>query len=156
MRKVLQYADNIEEAKEIIIKSPRTGPNIIFLADKKGALIIECSATKYALRKPQDGLLYSSNHFLSPIYEKDRKRKKALESGESETRYKRMEKLLKENYGQIDVEYGIKILRNDLILKENTLHSAIFLPPKLEFLIAQGPGARGKFIKFNLQRPEIN
>ena len=154
MRKVLQYADNIEEAEEIIIKSSRTGPNIIFLADKKGALIIECSATKYALRKPQGGLLYSSNHFLSPIYEKDRKRRKALESGESETRYKRMEKLLKENYGQINIEYGIKLLRDDIVLKENTLHSVIFLPQTLDFLTTQGPHASGNFIKFHLKTSE--
>ncbi len=166
MRRVLQYANNVEEAKEIIIQTKRTGPNIILLTNEKGALIIECSATKYALRKPQDGLLYSSNHFLSSIYEKDKKRKKALESGESETRYKRIKELLKENSGQIDVEYGIKILRDDIILKENTLHSVIFLPRTLEFLIAQGPGASrqrrtsplagGEFIRFNLERPKAN
>ncbi len=156
MRKVLQYADNIEEAEEIIIKSPRTGPNIIFLADKKEALIIECSATKYALRKPQGGLLYSSNHFLSPIYEKDKKRRRALESGDSEARYKRMEELLKENYGQIDVEYGIKVLRDNIILKENTLHSVIFLPQTLEFLIAPGLGAGGEFVRFGLKKTEVN
>ncbi len=156
MRKVLQYANSVEEAKEMIIKSKRTGPNIFFLADKKEALVAECSATKYALRKPQDGLLYSSNHFLSSIYEKDKKRKKALESGESETRYKRMKELLKENSRQIDIEYGIKILRDDLILKENTLHSAIFRPRTLEFLVAQGLSTRGEFIKFNLEKPEVN
>lgn len=172
MRKVLQYANNIEEAKEIIIQSKRTGPNIILLADGREALVVECSATKYAIRKPQDGLLFSSNHFLSPIYENDKKRKRALESGDSEARYKRMEKLLKENYGQIDVEYGIKILRDDVICKENTIHSVIFLPRTLEFLIAQGPDAShrppeaslaqkggrrasplvgGEFIKFSLK-----
>ncbi len=154
MRKVLQYANNIEEAEEIIIKSKRTGPNIILLADEKKALIIECSATKYALRKPQNGLLISSNHFLSPIYENDRKRKEALESGDSEARYGRMEKLLKENCGQIDVEYGIEILRDDIILKENTLHSVIFLPRTLEFLIAQDPRASGNFIRFHLKTSE--
>ena len=156
MRKVLQYANNVEEAKEIIIQTKRTGPNIFLLADEKEALVVECSATKYALRKPQGGLLYSSNHFLSPVYEKDRKRRKALESGESEARYKRMEKLLKKRYGQIDVEYGIKILKDDIILKDNTLHSVIFRPRTLEFSIAQGPGARGEFIKFNLEKPEVN
>ena len=151
MRKVLQYANNVEEAKEIIIKSKRTGPNIILLADEEGALIIEYSATKYALRKPQDGLLYSSNHFLSSIYEKDKKRKKALKSGDSEARYERMEELLKKRYGQIDVKYGIKILRDNIILKENTLHSVIFRPRTLEFLIAQGSHASGNFIKFHLK-----
>lgn len=155
MRKVLQHANNTEEAKEVIIQSKRTGPNIILLADKKGALVIECSATKYALRKPQDGLLYSSNHFLSPIYEKDRKRKKALKSGDSEARYERIEELLKKRYGQIDVEYGIKILRDNIVLKENTLHSVIFRPRTLEFSIAQGPGARGNFVKFELKNSRI-
>lgn len=156
MRKVLQYANNVEEAKEIIVKSKRTGSNIILLADDKGALIIECSATKYALRRPEDGLLFSSNHFLSASYEKDRKRKKALESGDSEKRYEKMEKLLKENSGQIDIEYGIKILRYDIILKKNTVHSAIFLPRTLEFLIAQGPGARGEFVRFGLRKTGVN
>jgi len=154
MRKVLQYANNVEEAKEIIIQSKRTGPNIFLLADEKEALVVECSATKYALRKPQGGLLYSSNHFLSSIYENDRKRKKALKSGDSETRYKRMKELLKENSGQIDMEYGIKILRDDIILKENTLHSVIFRPRTLEFSIAQGPHASGNFIKFHLKTSE--
>ncbi len=153
-RKVLQYANNIKEAEEIIIKSKRTGPNIILLTDEKEALIIECSATKYALRKPQDGLLCSSNHFLSAIYERDKKRRKTLESGDSEKRYKRMERLLKENSGQIDIEYGIKILGDDVILKENTLHSVIFLPRTLEFLIAPGPHASGNFIKFHLKTLE--
>ena len=152
MRKVLQYANNVEEAKEIIIQSKRTGPNIFLLADEKEALVVECSATKYALRKPQGGLLYSSNHFLSSIYEKDKKRKKALESGDSEKRYEKMEKLLKENSGQIDVEYGIKILREDIVLKENTLHSVIFCPRTLEFLIAQDPATNGEFIRFSLQK----
>ena len=156
MRKVLQYANNVEEAKEIIIKSKRTGPNIILLADEEGALIIEYSATKYALRKPQDGLLYSSNHFLSSIYEKDKKRKKALKSGDSKARYERMKKLLEKNSRQIDVEYGIKVLRDDLVLKENTLHSVIFLPQTLEFLIAQDPCAKGEFIRLNLERPKVN
>lgn len=151
MRKVLQYANNVEEAKEIIVKSKRTGPNIVLLADKEGALIVECTATKYALRKPQDGILFSSNHFLSPIYEQDKKRKRALESGDSEKRYERIEKLLKENYGQIDVEYGIKILRDDIILKENILHSVIFHPRTLDFLIAPAPVASGNFIKFHLK-----
>jgi predicted choloylglycine hydrolase len=155
MRKVLQYANSIEEAEEIIIQTKRTGPNIILVADKKKVLMIECSATKYALRKPQNGLLISSNHFLSPIYENDRKQKKALESGDSEKRYEKMEKLLKEKYGQIDIEYGIKILRDNIILKENTLHSVIFLPQALEFLIAPGPGARGNFVKFELKNSRI-
>lgn len=154
MRKILQYANSMEEAEEIIIQTKRTGPNIILLADEKKALIIECSATKYALRRPQDELLISSNHFLSPIYENDRKRKKALESGDSEARYEKMEELLKENYGQIDIEYGIKILRDDIILKENTLHSVIFLPQTLEFLIVPGSHASGKFIKFCLETSE--
>lgn len=151
MRKVLQYANNVEEAKEIIIKSKRTGPNIFLLADENEALVIECSATKYALRKPQGGILFSSNHFLSPVYKEDEKRKKALKSGDSEARCKRMEELLKKRYGQIDIEYGIKILRDDVVLKENTLHSVIFLPRTLEFLIAQGSHASGNFIKFHLK-----
>ncbi|MQY69312.1 MAG: hypothetical protein GH145_00405 [Firmicutes bacterium] len=67
-----------------------------------------------------------------------------------------MEKLLKENSGQIDVEYGIKVLRDDLILKKNTLHSVIFLPRTLEFLISQDPRASGEFVRFGLKKTEVN
>ncbi|MCP5107591.1 MAG: hypothetical protein GY950_29655 [bacterium] len=143
---VLQYADSIEDAVEILTVYPRTCGIIVNVADAKTnrSAIIEYTAAHIAVRfaEPGKDVLWSTNHFncfpgwqgysgfnMAPDYD-DRakladigtieKWQESLEKvGKGRAgRYGRYRRLLDENYGKITVEKAKEIISDRYSLKQ--------------------------------------
>lgn len=85
--------------------------NLIMMDDSGKALDVEVVPTKLATVEPENGLLAHSNHFISEsLLDQEKKVGEDLEN--SKTRLKRMQELLKENHGNINVPVMKTIMRD--------------------------------------------
>jgi len=167
LKKVLQYANNIDEAVKIISQTPRMSSSSIIIADGKSneAVVVEASARKMAVRKSERGIIFQTNHYLSSVYQDDPKNIIARDKGNSLPRFKRLEKLINENYRRITAEKIIEFLRDHkdinnrrlpfrekgAINRIDTSYSILFSPSELRFYLAKPPGAYGRFMAFDLK-----
>ena len=167
LKKVLQYANNIDEAVKIISETPRMSSSSIIIGDGKSneAVVVEASARKMAVRRSERGVIFQTNHYLSSVYQDDPKNIIARDKGDSMPRFKRLEKLINENYGRITAEKVIGFLRDHkdinnrrlpfrekgAINRIDTSYSILFSPADLRFYLAAPPGAYGRFIAFDLK-----
>jgi hypothetical protein len=141
-RQILQKADSLEKAIEILVANPRcTGINYHVADGKaKSSAVVEANAENTALRRPWGGdFLWSTNHCncypgwmgyqginmveaQAPVYGlKDISSIPAWQESLKERdnphiaasgRFRRYEALLKEHYGTISMEKGVDILRD--------------------------------------------
>lgn len=167
LKKILQYANTIDEAVKIISETPRMASSSIIIGDGKTneAVVVEASAKKMAVRKSEKGTIFQTNHYLSEIYKEDPKNITARGKGDSMPRFKRLQKLISENYGSITKEKVIEFLRDHSDVKGrrlpyrekgavnriDTSYSILFSPSELKFYLAKPPGAYGRFMAFDLK-----
>ncbi|MBI3353772.1 MAG: hypothetical protein HY034_02635 [Nitrospirae bacterium] len=167
LKMILQYANTIDEAIKIISETPRMSSSSIIIGDGKNneVVVVEASARKMAVRKSERGVIFQTNHYVSEIYKDDTKNIIARDKGDSMPRFKRLEKLITENYGRITKEKVIEFLRDHkdinnrrlpfrekgAINRIDTSYSILFSPSELRFYLAKPPGAYGRFMAFDLK-----
>jgi len=63
----LQRCATVEEAKDIVYRSSimGTGANFMFADAQKNAVVVEKCPTAQALRYPEDGVIFQTNHYVS-------------------------------------------------------------------------------------------
>lgn len=148
---ILQYADSIEDAVEILTVYPRTCGIIIHVADAKTneAAVIEYTADHIAVRfaEPGKDVLWTTNHFntypgwqgytgfnMAPTYDEragladistvDAWQDSLAAKGKGRAgRYGRYEQLLNENYGEITVEKAKEIISDRYSLEQGRVLS---------------------------------
>ncbi len=167
VREVLQYAENIEEAYQIIEKRELFVSEsflVSSVADNK-AVVIERSPEKMGLYEVDTNFIVCSNHFQSAVFANDSLSKKAAEEGSSLSRYKRLNQLLNK-YSSLTVQNAIDILRDRNGLDDQELglgseramnqllghHSIVFKPEKGMFWISTKPWQLGPYVAYDLQR----
>lgn len=102
-RKVLA-TKTFEDAKRLLITAPRTVSNNMLLVSSRGAAVnIEAHPLGVNLLEPLDGILTHANHFVD---------KPELNALEPSPRDRRLNQILRDKYGSIDVEW-IKICMGD-------------------------------------------
>lgn len=168
MRQVIQYANNLEEAEKIIKEAPRTTCWNVVISDGKipSAILVEYSANNISILKPKDGIMYSTNHFVSDVLQSQMKIYPPTDN--SLARYIRLGELISENYGKIDKEKAIKFLGDhfnpyekkeiphyNTICQSTTIQSVVFLPQTLELYVSCGikaPVTHGKYHYFDFKK----
>lgn len=66
-RQILETADTAEEAAEMYRRATRTVAVNVMITDANDALVVESTATRFEIRRPNDaGVLYAANHFETP------------------------------------------------------------------------------------------
>jgi len=109
IRVLLEHCKEVYDAIELAHDLPRAEPTCITVCDSNGeAAVIESSPTRFAVRFPDQGLLIATNHFLCPRIKK--LEKSESNAPDSEVRYARIERMLRDSYGQIDAEVAEKIM----------------------------------------------
>jgi predicted choloylglycine hydrolase len=167
LKKILQYSNTIDEAIKIISETPRMASSSIIIGNGKTneAVVVEASARKMAIRRSERGFIFQTNHYVSEIYKDDQKNIIARDKGDSMPRFKRLEKLISENYGNITKEKTIEFLRDHSDVKGrrlpyrekgainriDTSYSILFSPSELKFYLAKPPSAYGRFRAFDLE-----
>jgi hypothetical protein len=168
IRKIAQYARDVDEGVRIIEQTPRAvGTNMIVAGgDPCKAAIVEYDHAKVAVRWAHRGYVLAANDYKELYQEWPTWAQKPDEEGASGLgwdpsgdpyggsyyygRYGSLERLIRGNYGRIDrrmnfaAEPGIYMSIN--------LHCALLLPRDLAFRLAQGraPAAEGTFRTFRM------
>lgn len=150
LRLVMEDANTLEEAENIITSFHHaTGCNILLSSGfEKTGSVVEVSASRYAIRRPQDSVLLVTNHYLS-------ENMKGTQTGWegdiewSEYRFSAIQKLLKENYGKIDIEVAKRIIETSPVGNTFTLHHMLFLTEELKVLVKMR-GSSGKWTEFRV------
>ncbi len=168
MRQVVQYASSLEEAEKILKEAPRTTCWNVVISDGKvpSAILVEYSAKNISVIKPKDGVIYSTNHFVSDTLKEQMKIYPPTNN--SLARHIRLEELIGENYGKIDKEKAIKFLGDhfnpyekkeiphyNTICQSTTIQSVVFLPQTLELYLSCGikaPVTHGKYHYFDFKK----
>lgn len=124
LRDVMERASTAEEAVEIIKNSPRTCEYYYVVSDKSGYIrAMHCLPDKITILKPGE------QHPLLPQVPEDT----VLVSGDE--RAKVLSRRLIENYGSINPQKMIEIIKRPVAMKSN-LHNAIFAPQTLDMWFA--------------------
>lgn len=124
LRDVMERASTGEEALQIIHNSPRTCEYYYVISDKNGFIRgLHCLPDKVEVLKPGE------QHPLLPPVPEDTV---FISGGE---RAKILSQRLSENYGKIDVDKMIEIIKRPVAMKSN-LHNAIFAPQTVEMWFA--------------------
>jgi len=169
LRKVLQHAATIPEARRLVRQTQRTwGASITFTDGKTNkAASIEFSSTRSANRTAQSGFLLETNRMADKSLYNEVEKGVLSETYESwmDAREKRFAQLLEANAGRIDVTKAVELLRDtfDLTSGENSLaipafanegnlNSVVFKPAELNLWVAHHsvPMVFGEFVGFNL------
>jgi hypothetical protein len=65
-RRLLESCSTIEEARQLLESMPRTAITNLAIADRHGVAVFEITPRHVEVRKPEDGVCLSTNHFCSP------------------------------------------------------------------------------------------
>jgi len=162
-RRVMENASTIEEALAILEAGPRGGAANLLLADGKvpEAVVVEMTSHGLAVRQAEDGVVYATNHFVSPelFYPENR-------DPDTYARFERLGELGRLHYGAFDLERTVALLRDrydvhagretlggDIIGSPINMLSVVFNPGDLTFWVADGPAptAYRRFVGFSLR-----
>ena len=124
LRDVMERASTVEEAVEIFRETPRTCEYYYVVSDRSGDMVgIYCTPDICQVLKPgeQDERL--------PLVPEDTV---MFSAGD---RAKQLSQRLQENYGKIDAQVLIDIIKRPVAMKSN-LHNAIFAPETLDMWFA--------------------
>ena len=166
-REILQYADNITEARAIASKRKMFVSESFLVgsaADRK-AVIIEKTPETMDMYDPAKDFIVCANHFQGNTLFKSKENKEQMNESASLYRYNRLQELLDSN-GKNTVEKTIRILRDrkgigntDIGLgNEKSInqliahHSIVFEPEKRIVWVSTGPWQLGAFAAYDLNK----
>ena len=171
---LLKQANNLDEAKAFIEEQDHMTVEIITVADgpNRAAAVFEMTATAIGIRELQDGVVYTTNHFVAPETE-DLDEEPA--SSSSLLRFDRVEQLIPPDgqdtiYGDIDPQALVGVLRDRInpytgaesppdvfnndesIATNGAIYQIVYDPASLCFWVAAGaiPVPSQPFVGFSL------
>ncbi|MEW5946600.1 MAG: C45 family autoproteolytic acyltransferase/hydrolase [bacterium] len=171
LRRVVQHAATLDEAVGMIEGSPRTVGNNFMIADGKSgdAALLECTSERCEARKPENGLLHATNHFVHPDMKPMQYPFTFYGRSNTGGRFERLGALLAEQAAApLDLETLIGIFRDrynwetgdvdsfchQSICNPKTAQSVIFSPTDRRFWIAAPlptPACDGRYTGFDLK-----
>ena len=143
IREVMEKANTLDEAVEIMRKGPRTCEYYYVISDSKNNSAVGIAATpdKFQVIKPGE------SHELLPNPSKDTV---LMSAGD---RYEELARRVKANYGKFDAA-GARDLMTRPVCMTSNLHSALFEPETLDFWVAnadsKSPAAQCRYTHYNL------
>lgn len=110
IRQIVQHASSLEEAIDIVLSTPRTFGLNILISDSKipDAVVIEVDANHYAMRRPNEGILYTANRYNTDYMQQFQT--PGWQS--SARREKRLAQFFADHYGAITVASMVDLLRD--------------------------------------------
>jgi outer membrane lipoprotein-sorting protein len=143
VREVMEKANTLDEAVEIMRKGPRTCEYYFVISDAKSnrAVGIAATADKFETISP------GQNHPLLPHGIPDTV---LMSAGD---RYEELARRVQANYGKLDADGARDLMKRPVCMTSN-LHCALFEPGSLDFWVAnadsQSPAAHTRFTHYNL------
>jgi hypothetical protein len=166
-REVLQYAENIDEAFQIVKKrnSFVSESFLICSAKDKMAAAIEKTPFETVLYKSDKNYLITTNHFQSEKFKNDKMNSDNIENSSSMYRFLRTEQLI-QKYPQLTENNVCNILRDQKGLNDKNIgmgneksvnqliahHSIIFKPEELKVWVSSNPYQLGEYVCYDLNK----
>ncbi|MFQ6096847.1 MAG: C45 family autoproteolytic acyltransferase/hydrolase [Armatimonadota bacterium] len=165
IRKIAQYAGDVDEGVRIIERTPRAvGTNMIVAGgNPPKAAMVEYDHAEVVVRWAQRGYVLAANDYRE-LYQQGPGwadtggdiLEAATATGDSGDdlgyygRYEILERLIKQNYGRIDRR--MNFAAHPGVYMSINLHCALLFPRDLSFRLAQGraPAAEGRFRTFRM------
>ena len=166
-RQILQYAQNIEEARAIALKANIFVSESILIgsAQDDNVAIIEKSPTKQGFYSTSDKNIVCSNHFQSETFANEENNLINIKESASKYRFDRCWELIN-NYDTINYLEAASILRDTKGINNENIgvgnekamnqlishHSIIFKPKELKVWVSTPPYQLGKYIMYDLNK----
>lgn len=166
-REVLQYAQNIDEAIEIVKKRDVFVSESLLVgsATDKKAVIIEKSPNKMDVFQTDSSLVQCTNHYQSPLFKNDPVNIQNIEQTDTYYRYQRLGQLINDSI-PLTPSSAASILRNQKGVNNADLglgnpkainqliahHSIIFKPEEKLFWVSSSPYQLGAFQCFDFDK----
>ena len=143
VREVMEKANTLDEAVEIMRKGPRTCEYYFVISDAKSNRAVGIAATSDEF----ETILPGQSHPLLPHAVPDAV---LMSAGD---RYEELTRRVQANYGKFDAESARDLMKRPVCMTSN-LHCALFEPGSLDFWVAnadsQSPAAHTRFTHYNL------
>ncbi len=161
-RQALEEGDTVAGVAESVLNAPGTIGNNLMLCGPNEALVLEISARQGAVRRPQRGLLTTTNHYQSPAMQGLKGRFPPrppysvlsayhFTEAYSQARNHRLQELASDRrLGPLDLQ---KILADPAIANAGTAVCTVFEPADRVLWVAQGktpPVNHGPFVSIKL------
>jgi hypothetical protein len=143
VREVMEQADTLDQAVEIMRKSPRTCEYYYVISDSKTKQAVGIAATpdKFDVIRP------GQSHPQLPHAIEDAV---LMSAGD---RYEELAKRVKEGYGKFDAPKSRDLMKRPVCMTSN-IHSVLFEPETLDFWVAnadsKNPAAHTRYTRYNL------
>ncbi len=145
VREVMEQANTLDEAVEIMRKGPRTCEYFYVISDAKSNRAMGIAATPDKF----ETILPGQRHPLLPRPVPDAV---LLSAGD---RYEELVRRVQADYGKFDADRARDLMKRPVCMMSN-LHCALFAPDTLDFWVAnadsQNPAAHTRFTHYNLAR----
>jgi isopenicillin-N N-acyltransferase like protein len=143
VREVMEKADTLDEAIEIMRKGPRTCQYYYVISDAKSHRAVGIAATPETF----DIVLPGQNHPLLPHGIPDTV---LMSAGD---RYEELVRRVQAGYGKFDAEKARALMQRPVCMTSN-IHCALFAPDTLDFWVANAdsehPAAHTRYTHYNL------
>ena len=143
VREVMEKANTLDEAVEIMRKGPRTCEYYFVISDAKSNRAVGIAATPDKFETIAPG----QNHPLLPHGMPDTV---LMSAGD---RYEELARRVQADYGKLDAEGARGLMKRPVCMTSN-IHCALFEPETLDFWVAnadsQSPAAHTRFTHYNL------
>ena len=126
-REVMENCRSVDEFDRWMHAHSRTAMGLLLACDPKRQAVFEITTKNIGVRKPQDGLLFCTNHFLLPPMKTDFKC----------WRYPKLEK--SREIEHLDVADVARLL-NDVNQGKRTIQTMVFEPSRLVLHLSIGRG----------------
>jgi len=166
-RQILQYAQNIDEAKALAEKADIFVSESILIgsAQDDNVVIIEKSPTKQGFYSTSKSSIVCPNHFQSTTFANNENNIENIKESASNYRFKRCWQLIN-NYDNINYIQAAEILRDTKGIDDENIgignekamnqlishHSIIFKPKELKVWVSTPPYQLGKYIMYDLNK----
>lgn len=154
IRCVLDTCESVEESVNVLSKAHFSSASNYLVADKRDMAVVEASAERVRVRRPDDHFIVCTNHFVHPeMQEMEDLKEREGGNWDSIPRYKTIHEALKG--GRITVEDAQRILKTHTgyvcshqeKIKLGTIWSLVLTLQKPEIFRAEGHPCRAKFAK---------
>lgn len=171
LRQVLEEADTLERAVEIIREAKLKSSGVVLVGDgvQRKAVVLEVAARdredRRATRGEDEATVWATNHMLEEPFEGDLQNDWIRRYTSSAYRYDRLGELL-DGAGVVDAAAAVEILRDrrgvegtplglgnrNALENLGTTHSVIVDATAMVMWVAEGPSTLGRYQAFDLQQ----
>lgn len=154
LRHLIQNAGTLDEAEEILNKAEKFAGYNITVTDGKtnDARLIEVAHEKLGTKSPTDGVLVSTNHFITDVLAGKNIDSSTFSSSPSQDRYDRLVELAKTGYGKIDPEAAKIFIHDNDVKVTGTVQTIVFKPADSLIWVWSRNRAEGDYVKLDVEK----